>query len=230
MWSDIICPICGVTQYRLREAVSRFAHGAEVELVHRSFQVHPGLPATGITQTQLSLNAGQTIERMNAGLRPLEVAAEAEGFGEYHAIDRTLGPTELTHELLAYATEQGKHHKAWEGMFTAHFGGGRQLWTLPQLVAFAEEIGLDRDGAREALTSRRFRHQVEQEQSRAIAMGAVGTPFIVIDEKYGLAGGSDTAGLVRALERAWEDSHPIVPPVLLSGTDAAYCGLDGCVS
>jgi predicted DsbA family dithiol-disulfide isomerase len=206
MWSDIICPICGVTQYRLRQAIKQFEHGDDIELVHRSFQVHPGLPSEGVTQTQLSLDAGMTVAQMEGVLRPVEKAAEAEGFGTYRAIDRTLGPTDHTHELLAHATDQGKHAEAWEGMFTEHFGHGRNLWTIDQLVEFASEIGLDRTEAREVLESRRYRAQVEEEQRRAQLLGARGTPFIVIDGKYGIAGGRDTPALLAALRQSWEES------------------------
>jgi predicted DsbA family dithiol-disulfide isomerase len=225
MWSDIICPICGMTQLRLRNAVKQFAHGDEVEVIHRSFQVHPGIAPEGVTQTQLSLNAGMSVAQMERILRPVERAADAEGFGGYHAIDRTLGPTDLTHELLAYATDQGKHDEAWSGMFDAHFRSNRQLWTLEQLVEFAGEIGLDQDEVRDVLTSRRYQRQVEQEQLRAQRMGAHGTPFIVIDEKYGIGGGVDTNALIGAMERAWDETHPA--PKLTTIAEGDQCAPDG---
>ncbi|MFF1877921.1 DsbA family protein [Leifsonia sp. NPDC058230] len=224
MWSDIICPICGVTQQRLRNAVAQFEHGDEMEVIHRSFQVHPDLPPDGVTQTQLSRNAGMSVAQMNAILRPVEIAAEAEGFGPYHAIDRTLGPTELTHELLAHATEKGKHDEAWIGMFRAHFSGNRQLWTVDQLVEFADEIGLDAAEARSVLESRRYRRQVTEEQRRAERMGAHGTPFIVIDEKYGIGGGVDTNTLLSAIDRAWRESQP---PKIVTLDVGDTCGVDG---
>ncbi|MEV5778489.1 DsbA family oxidoreductase [Streptomyces antimycoticus] len=224
MWSDIICPICGMTQLRLRNAVAEFEHADEVEIIHRSFQVHPGMAPEGITQTQLSLNAGMTRKQMNSILRPVEVAADEEGFGGYHAIDRTLGPTDLTHELLAYATDQGKHHEAWTAMFNAHFRTNRQLWTLEQLVGFAGEIGLDEDDAREVLVSRRYKRQVEQEQERGQRMGAHGTPFIVIDEKYAIGGGVDKATFVRAMRQVWDENHPALSMPFGEGDQ---CGPDG---
>ncbi len=225
MWSDIICPICGTTQQHLYNAVAEFEHGDDVEIIHRSFQVHPGLPAAGITQTQLSLNAGMTIDQMKNILRPVEISAEAEGFGTYHAIDRTLGPTDLTHELLAYATEEGKHHQAWTGMFTAHFSTNRQLWTLDQLVEFAGELGLDENEAREVLISRKYKAHVAAEQDRAQRMGARGTPFLVIDGKYGIGGAADRATLARALRQAWNESHPA--PVLSMLAEGDQCAPDG---
>ena len=228
MWSDIICPICGITQHRLRNAVAEFEHGDKVEVIHRSFQVHPGIPPEGITQTQLSRNAGMTVAQMEAILRPVEISAEAEGFGDYHAIDRTLGPTDLTHELLAYATDEGKHHEAWVGMFKAHFGTDRQLWTLEQLVEFAGEIGLDQDEARAVLESRRYRRQVEDEQARAQQMGAHGTPFIVINGKYGIGGGVDTPTLVRTMDRVWAETQPALSMPFGEGDQCGVGG--GCAS
>lgn len=225
MWSDIICPVCGVTQLRIRNAVQQFEHGDEVEVIHRSFQVHPGIAPEGITQTQLSLDAGMTVAQMESVLRPMEISADAEGFGGYHAIDRTLGPTGLTHELLSYATDQGKHHEAWTAMFTAHFSTNRQLWTLEQLVEFAEEIGLDPAGARDALTSRRYRAQVEEEQLRAQRMGATGTPFVVIDGRYAIGGGADTATLVSVMERVWAETKPV--PLSVPFAAGEQCGPGG---
>ena len=225
MWSDIICPICGMTQQHLHNAVAEFEHGDDVQIIHRSFQVHPGLPAEGITQTQLSLNAGMTIGQMNNVLRPVEIKADAEGFGGYHAIDRTLGPTDLTHELLAHATVQGKHHQAWTGMFNAHFSTNRQLWTIDQLVEFAGEIGLDQDEARKVLISRKYKDRVEAEQDRAQRMGAHGTPFLVIDGKYSIGGGADKAALTRAMRQAWDEGHSA--PVLSPLGEGDQCGPDG---
>jgi predicted DsbA family dithiol-disulfide isomerase len=225
MWSDIICPICGVAQLRIRNAMKQFDHGDEVELIHRSFQVHPGISPDGITQTQLSLDAGMTVAEMESILRPMETGADDEGFGGYHAIDRTLGPTDLTHELLAYATSRGKHHEAWTTMFDAHFRTNRQLWTVEQLVEFADGIDLDADEVRDVLTSRRYKAQVEEEQRRAQSMGAHGTPFIVIDGKYAIGGGMDTASLVSAMERVHAESQPA--PLAMPFGEGEQCGTAG---
>jgi predicted DsbA family dithiol-disulfide isomerase len=230
MWADIICPICGITDYRLKKALARFEHGDEVEVVHRSFEIHPDLPPEGITQNQLALQAGRSLAQVNPMLERLEAAAEAEGFGSYRVIDRTMGPTALTHELLAHATAQGKHHEAWEAAFRAHFSEGRQLWTLDQLVEFATEIGLDAEETRHVLATRRYRRQVDAEKAAAERMGAHGTPFIVIDGQYGLSGGMETDAFVDALEYAWNQSHPASRLATIPGLgeDGAACTPDGC--
>jgi predicted DsbA family dithiol-disulfide isomerase len=228
MWSDIVCPICGLTERRLDAAVKQFEHGDDVEIVHRSFQVHPGLSREGVTQRDLSYQHGMTDRDIERVLGPLERAHEAEGFGPYHAIERTLGPTDYAHELLAFATDKGKHDEAWSAMFQAHFGEGRTFWTLDDVAAFAGEIGLDEAEAREALTSRRYKRQVEEEQRAAQDAGATGTPFILIDGKYAITGGRSTDVLSSALRQVWEETHQAPSPVQLVGGAGDTCTDDAC--
>ncbi|WP_414131831.1 DsbA family protein [Rhizobium jaguaris] len=64
-----------------------------------------------------------------------------------------MGTTDYAHKLLAYATESGVGAHAWKRMFEAHFGEGREFWTIDQVASFAPEIGLDADVARQKLGS-----------------------------------------------------------------------------
>jgi predicted DsbA family dithiol-disulfide isomerase len=57
-WSDVICPYCGLMDNRLASALDRFEHGKDVQVVPRSFLLHPDLPREGITQRALFTMAG----------------------------------------------------------------------------------------------------------------------------------------------------------------------------
>ncbi|GIF46632.1 putative DsbA family dithiol-disulfide isomerase [Asanoa ferruginea] len=222
-WSDIICPFCGLTDHRLRRAIERFAHGASVEVVHRSFQLHPDLPRTGVTQRELITMAGAPASTVEQVLRPIERAAHAEGLDPYRAVDRTLGPTDFAHELLAYATDQGRGAETWAAMFRAHFGTARKLWTREEVLDFAGEIGLD--GAGPALHDRRYRDRVAADQHAALSLGASGAPFLVFDDTYAVPGALETDRLVAVLEQVWAASHRALPVIAASGDT---CGVDGC--
>lgn len=226
-WSDIVCPWCGLTEHRLERALARFENRAEVELVHRSFQTHPDLPREGVTQKQLL--AMHHIDPANTDriLGPIERFAETEGLQPYRAIERTLGPTDYAHELLAYATEKGLHAHAWKNMFRAHFGEARKLWTIDEVVAFASEIGLDPMETRAVLEGRKYKPIVDQDQLEAQRLGATGTPYILIDRKYVLAGARDTETLLAALQQVWRETHPAETLVTLGG-QAEACSIDGC--
>ncbi|WP_406291769.1 DsbA family protein [Streptomyces sp. NBC_00624] len=119
-WTDIVCPYCGLMDNRLRLALERFEHAGEVEVTHRSFQIHPDLPREGVTQRQLLEMYGIPASDGEGIFAPIEAAARAEGLEPYRALERTLGPTDLAHELLAYATDKGRGDEAWTAMFRAH--------------------------------------------------------------------------------------------------------------
>jgi predicted DsbA family dithiol-disulfide isomerase len=222
-WSDIICPYCGLMDHRLRRAIERFEHGASVKVVHRSFQLHPDLPRAGVTQRELITLAGAPASTLEQVLRPIERAARAEGLSPYRAVDRTLGPTDFAHELLAYATDQGRGDEVWAAIFRAHFGTARKLWTRDEVLDFAAEIGID--GAGPALRDRRYRDRVDADQRAAQRLGARGAPFLVFDDTYAVPGALETDRLVAVLEQVWAASHPPLPVIAASG-DA--CGVDGC--
>ncbi|WP_223988059.1 DsbA family protein [Arthrobacter sp. NicSoilB8] len=208
-WSDIICPWCGLMEHRLTLAVERFAHSEQVEVVHRSFPLHSDLPVEGITQRQLSKMHGMTDADTESVLRPIELMAERDGLQPYNALDRTLGPTGQLHEMLAFATEQGKHSEAWHTAFRQHFGDGRNLWSIDDIVAFASDIGINPVAARDTIGSGRFRHSVERDQREAQELGASGTPFMLIDGHLAIYGARDVNALVAALDQAWAAAQPV---------------------
>ncbi|WP_175874670.1 DsbA family protein [Burkholderia sp. BCC0397] len=206
LWCDIVCPFCGMAVHRLEAALEAFEHRGEVEVAYRSFQVHPELDRRGVTQHNLIVTRGKDADEIEREtLRPLEQAADREGLAPYRVIDRTLGPTDYAHELLAYATEKGLHAQAWKHMFRAHFGEARRLWTLDEVVDFAAELGLDATDARNVLSSRRYREQVQNEQREAQRLGARGTPFMVIDRKQAVPGSLSTEQLLSTLRRHWRE-------------------------
>jgi predicted DsbA family dithiol-disulfide isomerase len=161
IWSDIVCPYCGLIDNRLNTAVAGFEHGDQVEVIHRSFVLHPDLPREGVTQRELMALVGAPESVVDDVMRPLERSAEAEGLTPYRVVERTLGPTDLAHELLAFATDEGCGAQTWTAMYQAHFGEGRKLWTAAEVLDFAAAAGLDADRAAEALHSRRYRDRVE---------------------------------------------------------------------
>ncbi|MFE0631879.1 DsbA family protein [Streptomyces sp. NPDC058864] len=228
-WSDIVCPYCALTDNRLRLALERFEHADEVRIVHRSFQLHPDLPREGITQRRLLEVHGIPASRGEQIFAPIELAARAEGLEPFHAMERTLGPTDHAHELLALATEKGRGNEVWTAVFRAHFGQGRELWTREQVLDFAAEAGLDREEAAEALRDRRHRARVEADQREAERLGARGMPFITLDGVHAVHGAVGIDQLLAAITTAWEAAHPEPRPLpVLGAAAAAVCGPDGC--
>ena len=229
VWSDVICPWCGLANYRVHEALRRFGHDGDVELVHHSFEMAPDLPGgDGISPRELRAQVGKTGPAAEDYIRPIERLARRDGLTPYVVMDRMMGSTALAHELLAYATEQGRGPEAWQHAYRVHFGQSRPLFDLESLLVLAAEIGLDVNDARETLASRRFRDQVAQDKADAYRLGARGVPFTVIDGKYGLSGAQDTEVFLAAFRRAWNESH--APELLITIGDGpgGVCGPETC--
>jgi len=227
-WSDVVCPYCGLMDHRLHLALDRFEHGEQVQVIHRSFQLHPDLPREGVSQIKLIEMAGAPASTVDRVLRPIERAAKAEGLTPYRAVDRTLGPTDLAHELLAYATDQGRGNEIWTAMFRAHFGQARKLWTTQEVLDFATEVDLDPAGAAKALRSRRYRTRVAADQREAERLGARGAPFLVFDGRFAIPGAIGTDDLLAVISKTWDESHPTPQPLPVVGGAEGICTPDGC--
>jgi predicted DsbA family dithiol-disulfide isomerase len=230
IWSDVICPWCGLGTHRLERALARFEHGGDVEVIHRSFPLDPTLPSgPGLTPREmLRRKYGMADAQIEASTRRIERMAASEGLAPYIVLDNTVANTELTHELLAYATAQGKNREAWQRMFRAYFGEARSVFDIEALVDLADELGLDRASSRQVLEDRTFRQQVEDEARQAQLLGARGVPFIVIDGRYAVAGAQETDTLLGVLRQVWDETHPPLAPTSLAEDAEGLCGPDGC--
>lgn len=206
LWADVVCSWCGIANRRVQEAIAAFEHGDGVRLTHRSFRLLLDRPeGESISFIELGRSMGMGDAQTRAAARQVEQVAAADGIVEYHVGDNRVGNTTLAHEFLAYASEQGQHDAAWDLLFEAHFADRAPLWTIQDLQAFAMPLGLDPEAAGRALVERRHRAQVVADHEQAVAFGASGVPFLVIDRRYGISGAQPVAQIVATLERAWHE-------------------------
>lgn len=202
VWSDVICPWCGLGKHRLEAALSRLPADDQPEVVYHSFQLDPNA-ATEPTSVKQMLTAKYRLD--DAGFASVtgrvETLARAEGLTPYHVGDNLSGNTALAHQLLALAAERGLAEQAWDRLYKAHFGERRSIFDIDSLVELGTEIGLDAGEVREALQSGRFEAQVEAEGREARSVGATGVPFFVIDHKYAVSGAQSPEVLLSVFEQ-----------------------------
>lgn len=208
IWTDIICPWCGLGEHRLKEALRRFGHAGDIEIVRRSFQLDERAPmgSTESVRQMLATKKGLPPAHVETMTKRIEELARSEGLTPYVVADNRVGNTSLAHELAAWATEQGRGAEMWARLYTAYFGEARDVFAVEPLVALAAELGLDPDAARETLESRRYQARVLADGAEARKLGASGVPFFVIDRKYGIAGAQPVDALVKVLTTALEST------------------------
>lgn len=202
IWSDLICPWCGLGQHRLEQALQQLGR-KDVEVVHRSYQLDPAAPAqTRSVREMLAKKYGASEAQIESMTGRVERLAKADGLQPYRVGDNRVGNTALAHQFAAWAGTQGKGREAWKLLYATYFGEGGDIFDAAALAALAPKLGLDAEGARAALAEGRFAAQVEADAREAAAMGSSGVPFIVIDRRYAIEGAQPTELMLQALQAA----------------------------
>ena len=205
-WSDVVCPWCYLGKRRFEHALAEFDHRDEVTVVHRAFQLDPTAPKdqTFDQVELLTKKYGVDADHFKKQHAELVRMGEIEGL-EYHFEGGRAGNTFNAHRLVRLGLERGVQEAVLERFFRAHFTEQRSLFEADSLVDLAVEAGLDRAEARLVLTEEKYTAEIEADVQQALAYGANGVPFVVIDARYGVSGAQPRETFAGALERAWTD-------------------------
>jgi predicted DsbA family dithiol-disulfide isomerase len=230
IWSDVVCPWCYVGKRHLEDALSRFDHADQVDVVWRSFELDPnsptrvGMPMGRILQRKYGMTEAQAT---SANQRMTEVAA---GLGlEYNLDEVQVGNTFDAHRLIHLAARYGLGDAMKERLMAAYFTEGRLVGDHATLVQLGAEVGLDAAEIEGVLAGDGFAAEVREDEARAAALGVGGVPFFVVDETYGISGAQPADVILGVLERAWIESHPVeVVAGRSPGVDGTGCTDGAC--
>ncbi|WP_350352159.1 DsbA family oxidoreductase [Microbacterium sp. A8/3-1] len=207
IWSDIACPWCYIGKRNLEkglEAVSADEDAPEVTVTFHSFELSPDTPVD-FDGDEIDFLAGHKgmpraqVEQMLSNVTG--VAANAGLEYRFDLLQHT--NTVKAHELLHFAKAEGLQHVMEERLMSAYFTEGKHVGRIDDLVALAVEVGLDADGARQALESETYLPAVRQDQAQAQAYGIQGVPFFVIDGQYGISGAQPPEAFENVLRDLW---------------------------
>jgi predicted DsbA family dithiol-disulfide isomerase len=230
IWSDVVCPWCYLGKRHFEEALSRFPHRDEVSVEWKSFELDPNSPpVVGMTMSQiLQRKYGMSEEQADQANAKMTALASSVGL-EYHLDRVQAGNTFDAHRLIHLAATHGLGDAMKERLLAAYFTEGRAVGDRATLAALAVEVGLDTTEVERVLDGDEFSSDVRNDEARAVALGASGVPFFVIDEAYGVSGAQPAEVLAGALEQAWTASHPLT---VIAGdataTDGAACTDGSC--
>lgn len=203
VWSDVMCPFCHIGDAVLTQAIEAFEH--DVEILYHSFQLMPDLPADrGVDLNEL-LAQHRGIPRAQAEDMNVQVAARAARVGLDLRMDRVIATnTRAAHRLTHVAKQAGHQQAMVKRLFRAYFTDGLNIGDHDVLADLAAEVGLDRDGAREALDAGDHDDDVERDIEQARLLGIGGVPFTVVDRAYAISGALPMEAFLQTLETAWE--------------------------
>ncbi|MCS3554034.1 MULTISPECIES: DsbA family oxidoreductase [unclassified Sphingobacterium] len=212
IWSDIVCPFCYIGKKRLEQALASFPHRDEVEIIWKSYQLHPQFPqdAAGIPAVEYIKNAkGLTKEEtlgMMQQVQSIGKSLEIDFDFEKSLIVNTLNG----HRLIHFAQEHSLGNILKERLLKAHFSEGVDVNDTNILVNLATEVGMDKKEVQEMLHSDRFTYEVTQDIQEGVNLGLRGVPFFVFNQKFGIAGAQPLEMFEQTLRQAYEDAKTVI--------------------
>ncbi|MFJ9769765.1 DsbA family oxidoreductase [Kitasatospora sp. NPDC101157] len=229
IWSDINCPWCYIGKARFEQALAAFPHRAEVEVVHRSFELDPHAPrAARPVIPLLATKYGMSLEQAEAAEARIAENARGEGL-PYLDGGRDAANSFDMHRLLHFARAHGRQAELLDALYRANFAEERSAFDAGRLLELAVGSGLDGEAAAAVLADpEAYAEAVREDEATASAMGATGVPFFVLDRRLGVSGAQPADTFTRALEQAWASRVP--SPLIQVGApgDEQACGPEGC--
>lgn len=226
LWSDVVCPWCYVGLANLEEALGRFEHGDEVEVVLHSFELDPNAPAEDPRSLNelLAKKYGAPIEQIEAQQARLTALGAERGID--FRFDKARRSNSFdAHRLLHLAGERGCQLELKHRLGRAYFTDGEVLTDRAVLEAAAADVGLDAAEVAEVLDGDRYAAEVRRDEAEAHEIGVGGVPFFVFDGRLGLSGAQPPEALLRVLERAWPER---VTGIQVLDAPGEACGPEGC--
>ena len=206
IWSDVMCPFCYIGKRRFEGALAQFAQGKDVEVVWRSFQLDPEMPAEAGKNINeyLAERKGWTLQyAQQVNSQVTTMAAEA---GLKYDFDKAVVANSFdAHRFSHLAAKYGKGDAAEESLFKAYFTEGKNIADHAVLAQLGASIGLDAAEVTTTLAGNTYAREVQQDVEEAAALGARGVPFFVIDRKYAVSGAQPEDVFLQALTRAYNE-------------------------
>jgi predicted DsbA family dithiol-disulfide isomerase len=208
IWADVVCPWCYLGKRHFEQALERFPHRDEVEVIYRSFELDPSAPpgTTAPTVEVLASKYGLGLEEAREAQRQMERRAAQAGL-TFRMEDLRSGNTRDAHRLLQLARARGRQAELAERLHRAYFTDQASIFDHPSLAGFAADAGLDRDEALAVLASGEYGEAVDADEEVARSFGVSGVPFFVIDRRYGISGAQPAETIVQVLERVWAETE-----------------------
>ncbi|MFT4201372.1 DsbA family oxidoreductase [Gordonia sp. (in: high G+C Gram-positive bacteria)] len=204
IWSDVNCPFCYLGKKRFADALDQ-AGVDDVEVVHRSFELDPTLPADASNPVIEALAAkyGMAPEQARANEERLAGQAEAAGL-PYLSEGRDMGNSFDMHRLVHFATAQGRGEEMLDALYRANFADERPAFGDPErLVGIAVDAGFDEQAVRGVLEDpTAFADEVRADEQQARELGVNGVPFFVFDRALAVSGAQPVEVFVSAVRQA----------------------------
>jgi predicted DsbA family dithiol-disulfide isomerase len=210
VFADVTDPwaYIGATRFERAAAMFSILTGQPIELTYRAFQVEPDEPSEGrllLDALAERLGGRDKVELVNA-----QVTAAARITGIDLNFDEAVQANSFdAWRLLTWADESGPGiqrdlaHQLWR----AHFLEGADIGDHFTLATRAALVGLDLETAEALLASTEYADEVRTQIETGASLGITQLPYVVVDQRWTLAGIQSQNDYVQALSQMYADSQ-----------------------
>jgi len=195
--SDVVCPWCIIGYKQLDRAAA--VTGVPADIHWHPFELNPDMAPEGENlREHLAAKYGTTPDQSRKARARLTAIGAELGFTFDYADDMRMVNTFRAHQLLHWATTQGRQHALKMALFGAFFTDRRDLHAPEVLADAAADTGLDRDEALAVLADGRYAQAVRNEEFFWTARGIQGVPAMVFNGRHLVTGaqGAETYGAI----------------------------------
>jgi len=222
-----MCPFCYIGKNNFEEALNKLPFKDEVQVEWKSFQLDPSLDPKQTQNTIEYFREKKGFPEAQATQMISQVAQMGKGAGiDFNFEKALITNTFSAHKLLHLAKKYNKSNEMEEALFIAHFIDGKNVGDTEVLVSLAESLDLDKEEARQAVTTDQWDNEVNQDILEARNNGVSGVPFFVLNGKYAVSGAQPVEAFEEALQQTYKET--VSPFKDISGSSGASCDADGC--
>lgn len=221
MVSDLVCPWCWLGLKRLEGAMAATSGEFDTQIVFRTFQLDPNVPAEGMDYkaymaAKFGPSDGDAASEQKNRWTQMREALETFGREEGIPFDfpgMTIRPNTLNaHRLLRWAQGQQKGKAVKLALFHAYFTEHRDIGNNDVLADIAATEGMDRNLVADLLKGDADLQAVQQEEAAFRQLGISGVPTFIANRKIAAQGAESVENLANFLRQAAKDYPLEVQP------------------
>ncbi len=208
IWTDFVCPYCYIGKRMFQEALKKFDHSEDVEVIYRSFELNhnaaKGRPADPLSalQEKYRMSKEDIIKRNQA------IIDRAQSVGLDYKIENLFSNNTFdAHRLSQYSKTLDKMDKLTERIFKAHFIQGLDISSHDVLLSLAEESGLNREAAQKVLESEDFSSEVFEDQKKADSIDLDYVPYFLFNGTTSVSGDYTVDTFLDTMNAIWNNEE-----------------------
>ena len=203
IYSDTVCPWCYLGKRRFDLAVAARPQYEPV-VVWRPFELNPDVPVEGVDrETYMAAKMPDQV-RLEQSHAELERLGEGSGIRFRFELIGRIPNTRRSHLLIAHAARRGLQAAIKDRIMRAYFEEGCDIGDPEELVRLADEVGMNKAEARNALILRVGQDGVVAAERHAAVLGITGVPTYIFDGQYTISGAQEVGVFARVFDQVAE--------------------------